>query len=85
MSDINGGAKSPTQTHVTVTTDPGPNPQSLEIRLNIGYFKTPSGIVKLVELVSAVLIIPRWIAIALLGIIIVAPLPSSYISGAEYY
>ena len=51
MSDINGGTKSPTQTQVTVTTDPGPNPQSIEIRLNVGYFKTPSGIVKLVELV----------------------------------
>ena len=39
------------QTNVTVMTDTGPNPQSLEIRLNIGYFKTAPGIVKLVELV----------------------------------
>ena len=51
MSDINGGSKPPSHTQVTVTTDPGPNPESLEIRLNIGYFKTPSGIVKLVQLV----------------------------------
>ena len=39
------------QTNLTVMTDTGPNPQSLEIRLNIGYFKTAPGIVKLVELV----------------------------------
>ena len=51
MSDMNGGGKSPIQTQVTITTDPGPNPQSIEIRLNVGYFKTASGIVKLVELV----------------------------------
>lgn len=54
MNDHNGGTKSPTmtQTNVTVMTDAGPNPQSLEIRLNVGYFKTAPGIVKLVELVS---------------------------------
>ena len=57
MSDINGGSKSPIQTQVTVTTDPGPNPQSIEIRLNVGYFKTASGIVKLVELVRCLFII----------------------------
>ena len=51
MSDINGGSKPPSHTQVTVTTDPGPNPESLEIRLNIGYFKTASGIIKLVQLV----------------------------------
>ena len=51
MSDINGGGKPPSHTQVTVTTDPGPNPESLEIRLNIGYFKTASGIIKLVQLV----------------------------------
>ena len=44
--------KSPTQTNVTVMTDTGPNPQSLEIRLNIGYFKTAPGIVKILQLVS---------------------------------
>ena len=43
--------EAPVQTNVTVMTDTGPNPQSLEIRLNIGYFKTAPGIVKLVELV----------------------------------
>merc|ERR1719510_2390275 len=35
--------------------DPGPNPESLEIRLNIGYFKTPSGIVKLVQLILGII------------------------------
>ena len=44
--------KSPVQTNVTVMTDTGPNPQSLEIRLNIGYFKTAPGIVKILQLVS---------------------------------
>ena len=58
MNDSNGapmGAPRPpsqTQTNVTVMTDSGPNPQSLEIRLNIGHFKTPAGIVKLLELVG---------------------------------
>ena len=53
MNDSNGAPRPPsqTQTNVTVMTDPGPNPQSLEIRLNIGHFKTPAGIVKLLELV----------------------------------
>ena len=56
-TDSNGGGahhppKSPTQTNITVMTDAGPNPQSLEIRLNIGYFRTAPGILKLVELVS---------------------------------
>jgi len=44
-----------TQTNVTVMTDAGPNPQSLEIRLNVGYFKTAPGIVKLVELLFGVI------------------------------
>ena len=48
MSESNGMKTHPS---VTVTTDPGPAPQSLEIRLNIGYFKTAQGIVKLVQLV----------------------------------
>ena len=55
-TDSNGAVhlppKSPTQTNVTVMTDTGPNPQSLEIRLNIGYFKTAPGIVKILQLVS---------------------------------
>ena len=53
-TDSNGALppKSPTQTNVTVMTDAGPNPQSLEIRLNIGYFKTAPGIVKILQLVS---------------------------------
>ena len=56
MNNDNGAVhlppKSPTQTNVTVMTDTGPNPQSLEIRLNIGYFKTAPGIVKILQLVS---------------------------------
>ena len=54
-TDSNGALppKSPTQTNVTVMTDAGPNPQSLEIRLNIGYFKTAPGIVKILQLVSS--------------------------------
>jgi len=52
MSDSNG-MKS--HTSVTVTTDPGPSPQSLEIRLNIGYFKTVPGIIKLVQLALGVI------------------------------
>jgi len=39
-----------THTAVTVTTDPDPMQQSLEIRLNIGYFKQLPGIIKLVQL-----------------------------------
>lgn len=49
----NGGMKP--HTTVTVTTDPGPAPQSLEIRLNIGYFKTLPGMVKLVQLVLGII------------------------------
>ena len=52
MSDHNGVGRSVNVPNVTVITDSGPNPQPLEIRLNVGYFKTPSGIVKLVQLVS---------------------------------
>jgi len=48
MMNESNGMK--THTSVTVTTDPGPAPQSLEIRLNIGYFKTMQGIIKLVQL-----------------------------------
>lgn len=57
-TDSNGALppKSPTQTNVTVMTDAGPNPQSLEIRLNIGYFKTAPGIVKILQLVSCSII-----------------------------
>lgn len=47
---MNEGNGMKTHTSVTVTTDPGPAPQSLEIRLNIGYFKTLQGIVKLLQL-----------------------------------
>lgn len=50
MSD--NGMKS--HTTVTVTTDPTVS-QSLEIRLNIGYFKTLPGIIKLIELAFAVI------------------------------
>jgi len=55
-TDSNGALppKSPTQTNVTVMTDAGPNPQSLEIRLNIGYFKTAPGIVKILQLILGV-------------------------------
>ena len=49
MMNESNGMK--THTSVTVTTDPGPAPQSLEIRLNIGYFKTLQGIMKLIQLV----------------------------------
>jgi len=52
MMNESNGMK--THTSVTVTTDPGPAPQSLEIRLNIGYFKTMPGIVKLVQLALGV-------------------------------
>ena len=38
-------------TMVTVNTDPNPGPQVNEISLNIGYFKTLPGLIKLVELV----------------------------------
>jgi len=58
MNNDNGAVhlppKSPTQTNVTVMTDTGPNPQSLEIRLNIGYFKTAPGIVKILQLILGV-------------------------------
>jgi len=56
MSDLGStnGALKP-HTTVTVTTDPGPAPQSLEIRLNIGYFKTMPGWVKLLQLVLGII------------------------------
>eukprot|EP00088_Acartia_fossae_P071453 TRINITY_DN9802_c0_g1_i1.p1 TRINITY_DN9802_c0_g1~~TRINITY_DN9802_c0_g1_i1.p1 ORF type:complete len:186 (+),score=16.80 TRINITY_DN9802_c0_g1_i1:167-724(+) len=52
MSETNGTKP---HTTVTVSTDPGAVNQSLEIRLNIGYFKTLPGIVKLVQLVCGVI------------------------------
>jgi len=56
MNESVGGPPHPVKPHttVTVTTDSGPAPQALEIRLNIGYFKTIPGIIKLVELVLGV-------------------------------
>lgn len=51
-SVVSGGLKP--HTTVTVTTDPT-LAQSLEIRLNIGYFKTVPGIIKLIEVVFAVI------------------------------
>ena len=41
----------PHQTSITVNTDPKPGGQVTEINLNLGYFKTLPGILKLVELV----------------------------------
>ena len=54
MSESVGGPPAQIKPHTTVSviTDPGPAPASLEIRLNIGYFKTLQGIIKLVELAS---------------------------------
>jgi hypothetical protein len=52
MTDHNGVKP---HTTVTVTTQSGLAPQDqapMEIRLNIGYFKSYQGIVKLVQLVS---------------------------------
>jgi len=51
MSETNG-VKS--HTTVTVTTDPTV-PQSLEIRLNLGYYKILPGIIKLVQMVLGVI------------------------------
>ncbi|XP_023341197.1 uncharacterized protein LOC111711157 isoform X2 [Eurytemora carolleeae] len=51
MSEI--GSVKP-HTTVTVSTDPTQS-QSLEIRLNIGYFKTVPGIIKLIELAFGVI------------------------------
>jgi len=56
MSESVGGPPAQIKPHTTVSviTDPGPAPASLEIRLNIGYFKTLQGIIKLVELVLGI-------------------------------
>ena len=42
----------PPQTSITVNTDATPGGQVTEINLNLGYFKTLPGILKLVQLVS---------------------------------
>jgi len=55
MSDSNGVKP---HTSVTVTTQSGlapQGPQALEIRLNIGYFKTFQGIIKIVQLVLGII------------------------------
>ena len=44
----------PPQTSITLNTDPTPGARVTEINLNIGYFKTLPGILKLVQLVSFV-------------------------------
>lgn len=49
MSETNG-----TKPHTSVTVSTDPN-QHLEIRLNIGYFKTSNGIVKLLQLIFGVI------------------------------
>jgi len=49
----NNGVKP--HTTVTVTTQSGITPSALEIRLNIGYFKTFQGIIKIVQLVLGVI------------------------------
>ena len=41
----------PPQTVVTMNTDPTPGARVTEINLNIGYFKTLPGILKLIQLV----------------------------------
>lgn len=50
MSETNGS-----KSHTTVTVSTDPTPQSLEIRLNLGYFKTTPGILKLVQMVLGVI------------------------------
>lgn len=56
MNESGASPPHPVKPHttVTVTTDPGPVPQSLEIRLNVGYFKTIPGIIKVVEVVLGI-------------------------------
>jgi len=51
MAETNGAKP---HTTVTVSTDPTV-PTSLEIRLNLGYFKTVPGIIKIIELVLGVI------------------------------
>ena len=41
----------PPSTHITMNTDPTPGASVTEINLNIGYFKTLPGILKLIQLV----------------------------------
>jgi len=56
MSDLgstNGSMKP--RTTVTVTTEEGDMPGHIEIRLNIGYFKTTPGWLKLIQLVIGVI------------------------------
>lgn len=43
------------QTTVTMTTDPTPGGQVTEINLNIGYYKTLPGILKLVQLILGII------------------------------
>ena len=50
-----GGPPPPSSIHttsVTMTTDPNPGANVTEINLNIGYFKTLPGIIKIIQLVS---------------------------------
>jgi len=54
MNETTNGVKP--HTSVTVSTDPGAGgAQSLEIRLNIGYFRTMPGIIKIVQFVLGVI------------------------------
>ena len=54
VSGYSGQGISPThQTVVTMTTDPNPNISRTEINLNIGYFTTTPGWVKIVQLVRS--------------------------------
>jgi hypothetical protein len=47
-----GGLHPPPQTSITLNTDPAPGAHVTEINLNLGYFKTLPGILKLVQMVS---------------------------------
>jgi hypothetical protein len=46
-------------TMVTVNTDPTPGARVTEINLNLGYYKTLPGILKIIQLVSNVITITR--------------------------
>lgn len=52
LGSTNGSVKP--HTTVTVTTDQGATPGSIEIRLNIGYFKTTPGWIKIIQLVIGI-------------------------------